>query len=756
MAAWMRAEKEKHQTGEREEEEEEKEEEEEEDEEEDEDGAGGLWEYDSTWEEEEEEEEEGRREKKTREPASQEDSKAREKHSSWPSSSWWASASQEWQRPGRSTGGVKKCKSINRRNWVAARDMQKYRRHYPGLEESEVTEEDMWNLSFYKNEINFLPRGLYIEDLLETWQDNYSVLEENHSYIQWLFPLREQGMNFHAKRLTHQEIEAFKKSKEVMERFIRAYKLMLKFYGIELINEETGELTKAENWCERFWNLNRYSHNNLRITRILKCLGEMGYEDYQVQLVKFFLAETLVHQGLPRVLRSVLDYFMFTVRSKPKRRELVYFAWQHFKPKREFVWGPRKKLRRFRPLSLKLLTNPEEQAHAKEGEGEVVEKDSVESPKTTLQRLAEKPVQEEAGETQEKEKCGLSAESCMACSDLNTTVQHNHTEQPVSSISATLSLSDSNSVQDKGIRRRTNSVEDGELLQDGEVVEPLMKPVDDCKTSKNANQSQLALVTLAKEEKEDRKEVLVPSNCPLERQGHADECVGEAEGDNLKESKKRKLELSRLSGEIPTALKSPNDIERISHNLGEVVITKEEVSILAPKGGHEDFPDGKEIESLDMVIKRRKVDVVPKGGPSEADCEVIPPDDQGESCGTQDDKEKDLVCQEETKMAANPSADTLTGHKAGSGDALVDSNKNVLPGDGSMVEKVNEQEATTTPTESEAPWLSEPITPHERGVTNNAGWKEQEFKETSDGSLESNEISKLKEYENTTAGPEEE
>uniref|UniRef100_A0A2D4HMF2 Opioid growth factor receptor (OGFr) conserved domain-containing protein n=1 Tax=Micrurus lemniscatus lemniscatus TaxID=129467 RepID=A0A2D4HMF2_MICLE len=628
--------------------------------------------------------------------------------------------------------------------------MQKYRRHYPGLEETEVSEEEMWNLSFYKNEINFLPRGLYIEDLLETWQDDYSVLEENHSYIQWLFPLREQGMNLHAKQLTRQEIEAFRKSEEVMERFIRAYKLMLKFYGIDLINEETGELSKAENWFARFRNLNRYSHNNLRITRILKCLGEMGYEHYQVQLVKFFLAETLIHKVLPQVLRSVLDYFMFTVRNKPKRRELVYFAWQHFKPKREFVWGPHKKLRRFKPLSLKLLSNLEEQEHAKEEEAEVLEKDSVESPQTILQRLTEKPGQEEAGETQEKEKCGLSGENCVAHRDLDTTVQHNHMEQPVSSVSANLSLSDSNSVQDKGIGRRTNSVEDGELLQDGEVVEPQMKP------SKNANQSQLALVTLAKAEKEDHKDVLVPSNCPLERQGHAEECVGEAEGDNLKESKKRKLELSRLSGEIPAASKSPSDIERISHNLGEVVITKEEVSTLVPEGGHEDFPDGKEIESRDTLIKRRKVDVIPKGGSSEADCEVIPPEDQGESCGTHDDKEKDLVCQEETKKAANPSADTLTGHKAGKGDALVDSNKNVLPGDGSMVEKVNEQEATTTPTESEVPWLSEPITPHERGVRNNAGWKVQELEETSDGSLESNEISKIKEHGNTMVGPEEE
>ncbi|KFQ85023.1 Opioid growth factor receptor, partial [Phoenicopterus ruber ruber] len=249
-----------------------------------------------------------------------------------------------------------------RRNWNAARDLQRYRHHYPGLIESENEEEEMWNLSFYKNEICFLPHGLHIETLLESWWDNYEVLEENHSYIQWLFPLREHGMNWRAKPLTCQEIEAFKKSKEVMERFIRAYQLMLRFYGIILINEETGELKRAENWAERFQNLNRFSHNNLRITRILKCLGEMGYEHYQVHLVKFFLTETLVNETLPNVKRSALDYFLFTIRSKRKRRELVHYAWQHFRPQSSFVWGPHDKLLKYRARSAK------SQLHQKAGD----------------------------------------------------------------------------------------------------------------------------------------------------------------------------------------------------------------------------------------------------------------------------------------------------------------------------------------------------------------------------------------------------
>nr|XP_013809016.1 PREDICTED: opioid growth factor receptor [Apteryx mantelli mantelli] len=243
---------------------------------------------------------------------------------------------------------------LGKRNWNAAKDLQRYRHRYPGLVEPEnEEEEEMWNLSFYRNEICFLPQGLHIENLLKSWWDNYEVLEENHSYIQWLFPLREHGMNWQARPLTCQEIEAFKKSSEVMQRFERAYQLMLRFYGITLTNQKTGELKRAENWTERFQNLNRFSHNNLRITRILKCLGEMGYEHYQVHLVKFFLTETLVKETLPNVKRSALDYFLFTIRSKRKRRELVHYAWQHFKPQSSFVWAPQDKLLKYRPRSAK-------------------------------------------------------------------------------------------------------------------------------------------------------------------------------------------------------------------------------------------------------------------------------------------------------------------------------------------------------------------------------------------------------------------
>uniref|UniRef100_A0ACB8F7F4 Uncharacterized protein n=1 Tax=Sphaerodactylus townsendi TaxID=933632 RepID=A0ACB8F7F4_9SAUR len=450
--------------------------------------------------------------------------------------------------------------STSRRNWMAAKDMQRYRHNYPDLEETdtETQEEEMWNLSFYKNEISFVPRGLLIEDLLETWQHDYATLEENHSYIQWLFPLREQGMNWRAKLLTCNEIKAFRKSEEVMDRFVRAYKLMLGFYGIELIDEKEGELRRADNYLERFWNLNQYTHNNLRITRILKCLGEMGKEHYQVHLVKFFLTETLVHQTLPRVMRSALDYFMFTVRDKQKRRELVHFAWQHFEPKHEFVWGRRKKLMELKPRSPELpnkLAPKEEQELAKEGEG--VEENKSRSPN----------------------KIHVVGNAADRAND-------NAKEQPDS---------------------------------DECTSELPLRPVSEHKTSETTEEFSSGSVADVKTEGEDAKEGSLSSEMKADGKDSPSDSGsggGGTDSESLKESKKRKFETNRSSGESVGLSRSPTDIEKISSNLEEVVIDQDgpgslpltEKAKSSIEGG--DGQDLKEGDSISAVVKRRKVDEV--------------------------------------------------------------------------------------------------------------------------------------------------
>ncbi|CAJ1084847.1 opioid growth factor receptor [Xyrichtys novacula] len=240
------------------------------------------------------------------------------------------------------------------RNMRAAKDMQNYRRGYPNLTDDECSEDKMNNLQFYLNKFPSAPDDVYIESFLKEWKNDYKRLERVHSYIQWLFPLREPGVNYMASELTKKEIEAFKKNEDAKKRLVESYELMLGFYGIRLVNKETGEVKRADNWKERFGNLERNMHNNLRITRILKSLGELGFEHYQAPLVRFFLEETLVKKTLSSVKRSVLDYFLFAVLDKRKRQELVRFAYLHFEPKDKFVWCPRKIQKQFRKAEKRL------------------------------------------------------------------------------------------------------------------------------------------------------------------------------------------------------------------------------------------------------------------------------------------------------------------------------------------------------------------------------------------------------------------
>ena len=64
----------------------------------------------------------------------------------------------------------------------------------------------------------------------------------------------------------------------------------------------------------------------------------LGLEHYQAPLVRFFLEETLVQHKLPSVRQSALDYFLFAVRCRHQRRELVHFAWEHFKVFGELIY----------------------------------------------------------------------------------------------------------------------------------------------------------------------------------------------------------------------------------------------------------------------------------------------------------------------------------------------------------------------------------------------------------------------------------
>ncbi|XP_010772317.1 opioid growth factor receptor-like protein 1 [Notothenia coriiceps] len=224
-----------------------------------------------------------------------------------------------------------------KRSFYAARDLYKYRHSYPNYRKSRQPNEYR-NLRFYLNKIPLVPDG---DDIAYSQLMMYM---KNSVDARKLFPLREQGLNFYAHELTQEEIKEFQSTREAKRRFLAAYSLMLDFYGIKLL-DKSGNVARAHNWKERFQHLNESQHNYLRITRILKSLGELGYEAFKAPLVHLFLEESLSHNTLPSMQHSVLEYFVYTIRLPATRRRLLRYARKHYRPPHGFMWGPPPKKR---------------------------------------------------------------------------------------------------------------------------------------------------------------------------------------------------------------------------------------------------------------------------------------------------------------------------------------------------------------------------------------------------------------------------
>jgi len=202
----------------------------------------------------------------------------------------------------------------------ARADAKRYREGYPGVQDV-PSEND--NIKFYTGVMKSFPDGDLIDNIHTNWKGRYNKLEAHHGYIQWLFPIREHGMNASSQKLHPHEIVALKNDQEFPARLIRSYELMLDFYGMRLKNRETGEIARnPDNWEDRYDNLNTSGHNYLRITRIMKCLGEFGFEHYKRPWCEFFLNEIFVNNQLRSCKNSLVNYWIPVLRN-PADQQLV-------------------------------------------------------------------------------------------------------------------------------------------------------------------------------------------------------------------------------------------------------------------------------------------------------------------------------------------------------------------------------------------------------------------------------------------------
>lgn len=104
-------------------------------------------------------------------------------------------------------------------------------------------------------------------------------LERNHDFIQWLFPLRERsGANPNAPLIDANLVSLFTSNETARNNMLRGLDRMLSFYGLKRNGKS---ITKGENWLLRKdnWFVSP-THNDLRITRMIKSMSLLGFGDY--------------------------------------------------------------------------------------------------------------------------------------------------------------------------------------------------------------------------------------------------------------------------------------------------------------------------------------------------------------------------------------------------------------------------------------------------------------------------------------------
>jgi hypothetical protein len=199
---------------------------------------------------------------------------------------------------------------------------------------------------FYRGDLPAAPGREHVDDLLAyggersagTRSSNWSPneLECRHDYIQWLFPLRERGVNWLAPLLTSLEAEEMQHDGLVMARVLQALRMMLRFYGTDITysvrvpsaaSSSSSPSAKTPNsvcleaqlrrtrdlteWAEQYDNLVHRSHNYLRISRILQFLGEVGLEPLKLGWLEYLAQEVMAGPPAQAPLAACRSSFFF-------------------------------------------------------------------------------------------------------------------------------------------------------------------------------------------------------------------------------------------------------------------------------------------------------------------------------------------------------------------------------------------------------------------------------------------------------------
>eukprot|EP00759_Apiculatamorpha_spiralis_P012014 PhF_6_TR19107/c0_g1_i1/m.28113 len=204
----------------------------------------------------------------------------------------------------------------------ATDDLEDYRNGYPLVPDNPAIND---NLEFYSGVRRSRPNQMLITDF-HGIKGKHAFLEIEHGYIQWLFPIQEHGMNHNSVPLQKHEITAMRNDPIIIDRIFLSYELILDFFGMELVDRATGVVRRCSaGHSHQYHNLQTSGHNYLRITRILKCLGEMGLEHLKKPWLLFFIDEIYANGELSNLKMSLERYWVGTLKDDGERMEVITY-----------------------------------------------------------------------------------------------------------------------------------------------------------------------------------------------------------------------------------------------------------------------------------------------------------------------------------------------------------------------------------------------------------------------------------------------
>jgi hypothetical protein len=143
------------------------------------------------------------------------------------------------------------------------------------------------------------------------WDDGR--LEDVHDYIQWLFPSRQQStVNPFAPLVTDDTVRAFERNPRLRDGVRRAFKRMLRFYGLCTADGRVEIDQPAFAARSRVW-LTPGNLNHLRLTRIMESLSTLGLRAEGLALQRCLLEDVAAASGQGRVSRQTIDFWLRAV-----------------------------------------------------------------------------------------------------------------------------------------------------------------------------------------------------------------------------------------------------------------------------------------------------------------------------------------------------------------------------------------------------------------------------------------------------------